>query len=782
MALGGLLTVVGTFGVGAALDRGEPMLLATWGLAVVGLFVFSLGLAARSDRLGRISEYGPLPVVHGVLGLLWSFVLGAVLGGWPRIVGWAASGQGVLFTALFLSLSAGTIAVALLGGGRAARLQPGFRGKGRLQAAGVVHVMAVAATLLPLALLAVGAQKSIESGYAFTNAIDEAMLSLRDREQLLLEWSGYVAAGLLLIDGVLRITLWFLLPLAFRRWFWAIFDTTFALAFLVVWIDPLATALVGTTFPLQPESDELAALVRPIIALAVTTIAAVRVFVRALPHVMNAIEKQGFLTLIASRHLRAKKSGFLATISGLSIATVAFSTAMLCAVLSVMGGFRNDLKEKILGNNAHIVVDAERGSFEGWDPLLERIRATSGVVGASPYVHGEVMVTSATNRAGAVFRGIDPQSIGQVTALEENLTRGRLRYLQQPELLLDLPPEERRTILPLEIRPGSDEDATGSLVQEIDEALGDDTHADEAIPERGADEVPAVRDDLSEFLREDAAEERARERAAPARDVLPGIIVGKELARTLRVFLGDEIDVVSPFGDLGPAGPMPKSRRFRVAGVFYSGMYEYDMKNVYVLLDVGQRYLGTGDAISGIEIKVDQVEQVRPVADEVRDGLGREGLRVRDWQELNSGLFGALALEKLAMFVTLGIAILIAGFCVFGTLTLMVQEKGREIGILFAMGTTKASVVSIFLIEGLLIGVYGAAIGLGLGYLITFVFEHFGIRVNPEVYYIDRLPVHVDPTEFALVGLIALGICAVATLFPAVLAGRVRPLDAIRHQ
>jgi lipoprotein-releasing system permease protein len=266
------------------------------------------------------------------------------------------------------------------------------------------------------------------------------------------------------------------------------------------------------------------------------------------------------------------------------------------------------------------------------------------------------------------------------------------------------------------------------------------------------------------------------------RDVVPGVVIGKELARTLRVFLGDEIDIVSPFGELGPAGPMPKSRRFRVAGIFYSGMYEYDMKNVYVLLEAGQSFLSTGDAITGIEIKVDDVERARAVADEIRAAMTLGGVRVRDWQELNSGLFGALALEKLAMFVTLGIAILIAGFCVFGTLTLMVQEKGREIGILFAMGTSKSSVVVIFLIEGILIGVYGASIGLGLGFLVTFVFEHFGIRVNPEVYYIDRLPVNVDGTEFALVGLIALGVCALATLFPAVLAGRFRPLDAIRHQ
>ena len=133
------------------------------------------------------------------------------------------------------------------------------------------------------------------------------------------------------------------------------------------------------------------------------------------------------------------------------------------------------------------------------------------------------------------------------------------------------------------------------------------------------------------------------------------------------------------------------------------------------------------------------------------------------------------------MFVTLGIAVLIAGFCVFGTLTLMVQEKSREVGILKAMGSTSRSIIGIFLFEGLLIGVYGALAGLGAGYLVVFILEHIGIRLNPEVYYIDRLPVHTDPMEFVAVGLAAVGICLVATVFPAFLASRMRPVDALRH-
>jgi lipoprotein-releasing system permease protein len=211
-------------------------------------------------------------------------------------------------------------------------------------------------------------------------------------------------------------------------------------------------------------------------------------------------------------------------------------------------------------------------------------------------------------------------------------------------------------------------------------------------------------------------------------------------------------------------------------------MYEYDMKVAYTDLATAQRFLSAGDALSGIEVKLDDWERAELAAAELRQALGRDELRVRSWQEVNRNLFGALELEKLAMFITLGIAILVASFCIFAALVLMVQEKGREVGILKAMGAEDRAIVGIFLVQGLLIGVLGAMSGLGLGYLVCFAAEHFKfIRMNPEVYYIDRLPVNVDPVEFLLVGLAAVVVCVLATIYPAVLGSRLRPVDALRQ-
>jgi lipoprotein-releasing system permease protein len=508
--------------------------------------------------------------------------------------------------------------------------------------------------------------------------------------------------------------------------------------------------------------------------LVLTVLLGVRLGVRALAPLLNLFEQMDVRALVAARHLRAKKSGFLAAIAFLSILAVSVSSCALTTTLSVMGGFRQDLKRKILGNNAHIVIDDLRGPIAKSDDPSTMVRAVPEVRGVSTFVSGEVMISSSSNLAGAVLRGIDPAHIAEVSDLPRTMTSGSLDSLVHPEKLTRAPQSQfgigQKLGLPKIARSGSDDDLKAPkgkrLTEQLDEALGKLDAKDDDGPADDSDDKSA---DLAREL-------------AKVEPTLPTIIVGQELARSLRLYVGDEVNIITPLGALGPTGPLPKSRPFRVGGIFFSGMYEYDMKFAYATREAVQQFLGKGSSLSGVEVTVREPDRAQEIARSIALKLKGRALRVRPWQELNKNLFGALALEKLAMFIALGIAILVASFCIVGTLTLMVQEKGREVAVLKAMGAKDQAIVGIFVLEGTLIGFFGALLGLLLGYAMCFFAENFGVRLNPEVYYIDKLPVHIDPVEFLAVGVSAVIVCLLVTIYPAQLASRLRPVDALRFE
>jgi lipoprotein-releasing system permease protein len=483
-----------------------------------------------------------------------------------------------------------------------------------------------------------------------------------------------------------------------------------------------------------------------------------------LPVVLDAFEGRSFSSFVGARHVRATKSGFLTVISVLSMAGVAVSSCALCSVTSIMGGFGHDLKRKLLANNGHVVVDVTRpGGFGDWQKKLELTRgalARAGGGAATPVVGGEAMASSASNTAGALVRGIDPDTIGDVIDLKDNILYGRFAYFLAPTMLLDLPPDE--------IVGGSS--AGEPYVHGPDFRNGPDTD-------------PSLR----EFLKSNEK-------------VYPGVIIGKELARSLHVLVGDEISLLSPMGELGPMGMMPRSRKYRVAAVFYSGMYEYDATHAYVMLADAQSFFGMnadgtattvdGGHITQIDVRVPDPERVDPYGTAIAAALGGEDpnaakggvLRVRDWTEMNKGLFSALKLEKLATFVILSIAILVASFCIVCTLLLMVTEKGKEIAILKALGASDGAIMRIFMLEGMIIGGIGTAFGVSTALATCTGLSLFGIRLDPEVYYITRLPVNVSPFDYAMVALAAMLICTVSTIYPAFAASELRPVDGLRWE
>ncbi len=463
----------------------------------------------------------------------------------------------------------------------------------------------------------------------------------------------------------------------------------------------------------------------------------------SLPWVLDRIEGGTAVGYVAARHVRASKSGFLTVISILSITGVALSSLALCVVISIMGGFGADLKRKILGNNAHITVSYEGvGGFGDWDRAVDDVRLVPGVVAATPVAAGEAMASSNSNTAGVIVRGIEPESVGTVIDLVDNIEAGSIDFLENPDELLELP--------------------EGYV-------LGHGPGGQRYLKERElSTRLKDVDPDVARVIRHDATR--------------PALIIGRELAKSLHVMVGDEVRLVAPLGDLGPMGVMPRTRRFRVGAIFYSGMYEYDSSHAYMLLSEAQAFLDLEGKINHVEVKVENSEQVEGVRQAVATSLDGRGLAVKDWKELNRNLFSALKLERLATFIILCIAITVACFCIVCTLLLMVTEKSKEIAIIKALGASDTMVLRIFMTEGLIIGSIGTVFGVVTGWVLCEGLRRLGVRLDPEVYYVDQLPIQVDVADYALIAVCALAITVLATVYPALAASRVRPVDGIRYE
>jgi len=276
----------------------------------------------------------------------------------------------------------------------------------------------------------------------------------------------------------------------------------------------------------------------------------------------------------------------------------------------------------------------------------------------------------------------------------------------------------------------------------------------------------------------------------PPEGELAGIVLGVELAKHLGLSVGDPLQVISPLGTITPMGMVPKMRRFRVVGIFQSGMYEYDTTLAYISLENAQKFFNMDGRVSGIEIKTDNVYGVQEIGREIRRKLGFP-FWTRDWMEMNRNLFSALRLEKIAMFIILVLIVLVAAFNIISTLIMVVMEKSKDIAILKSMGAPGRGILKIFIIEGLVIGVVGTAMGLVAGLAIAlnlekitgFVENLFGFKVmSSDVYYIDKLPSQVNPWDLTWIVLTAILISLLATVYPAWRASRLDPAEALRYE
>jgi lipoprotein-releasing system permease protein len=440
----------------------------------------------------------------------------------------------------------------------------------------------------------------------------------------------------------------------------------------------------------------------------------------------------------ALNQLKLREQSPTMMMTALSVGGVGVGVMSLIIVLSVMSGFEQDLQQKILGAHSHVVVTRYAGHLREYPRLMEQIARVPGVVGQSPSIDNPVMVLADDEVQGIVLKGIDPETVGTVLDLPRNmLPGGSLDNLKHPEKIVP-----RRPL--------------GGFGLQTPQAAEDEE--EEVDPIIGRPTKPA------------------------GQQVMPGIVLGRELAAILRVVVGDRVNIVSPQGaELGPAGLVPKSRAYRVAGIFYSGMYEYDAKFAYILLSEAQNLFGT-DGPSGIELKVRDVDDARRIANQVRKELGGYPYNARDWGEIHRNIFSALRLEKLVMGIILSIIIIVAAGLIVATVIMLVLEKRKEISVLKALGVSDGGIVKIFLAEGLQIGMAGGLLGLFSGLAWCLFIERVGIKLDPSVYYIPALPVKIEPIQTALAVIIAVLVTYLASIYPALKASSVEPVEGLKGE
>jgi lipoprotein-releasing system permease protein len=444
-----------------------------------------------------------------------------------------------------------------------------------------------------------------------------------------------------------------------------------------------------------------------------------------------------FEFFVASRYLRAKrKQAVIGVITLISIAGVAAGVGSLVIALAINNGFREDLQDRLLGSTSHVNLMRTMGDGIGdWRPLMARLQKQPHVVAAAPVLYEQVLISLGARAQGAVVKGIIPQDERKVSDLLDSVRQGSAEALEAPSA------------------------AAASDAASLADNNGPGGHSSPQA--QNPDLLAAV-----------------RERSA----AMPPIILGREMADALGAHVGSVVLVTSPQGELTPFGLVPKYARFRVAGVFYSGFYDYDSSWSFARLSDAQRLFATGDVIEIIEFKVDDIYKAGEIGQQLEATAGA-GFMSKNWMEENQPIFHALRLERLVTFITVGLIVFVAALNILISLTMMVMEKSRDIAVLMSMGTKKGQVRKIFIAQGALIGIVGTAIGLVLGYVLSWLGARYHIfPLAPEVYSIDYVPFAPRMLDGVLVAVVAIGTSLVATLYPSWSAARILSAEALRYE
>ena len=426
-----------------------------------------------------------------------------------------------------------------------------------------------------------------------------------------------------------------------------------------------------------------------------------------------------FELFVAARYLRAKRrQAVIGIITVISIVGVAAGVASLIIALAINNGFRQDLQDRLLGSTSHI--NLLRVESDGIRNWQELMASLE----KQPHVI-----------AGA------PAIYEQVL-----ISRGARA---QGAVLKGIDPQEERKV--------------SDLLDSVKKGSAD-----------ALEEKPPQASTGSE---QGGGEESVPQAAPP-----PPIILGKDMADQLGAPVGSLVTITSPQGELTPFGIVPKYKRFKVAGIFSSGFYDYDNNWAFIRLSDAQKLFDLTDVVSVLEFKVDDIYRAPEIAQKLEAEAGK-GFMSTNWMEQNRALFRALRLERVVTFITIGLIVFVAALNILISLIMMVMEKTRDIAVLVSMGAKKRQIRRIFIYQGLLIGVVGTVLGLITGYALSWMGGHYHlVSLSAEVYSIDYVPFAPRALDGLLVAIVAIGISFIATLYPSWSAASVLPAEVLRYE
>ena len=409
---------------------------------------------------------------------------------------------------------------------------------------------------------------------------------------------------------------------------------------------------------------------------------------------------EGFLGF---RYLRASpRRGFVSLIAGIAIVGLALGVAVLIIVLSVMNGFEEVLRTRILSLTAHATISGIEGRIPNWRADITKLRAFPGIKGAAPYIEEQGLMTHGDKSSGVRLRGIDPASESQVVDLTPHLLSGRL---------VDLTPGSYRVIL------------------------------------------------------------------------------GSALAEELGVKVGDRVVLIVALGDVTPLGVLPRMRAFEVAGILSVGMYEYDRRIAVMAIQDAAKLLRMGDEVTGIRLNLADMYAAPRVSRAAAIAIGG-GVEIQDWTNEHVNFFRSIAITKRILFVMLSLMVAVAAFNIVSTMVMVVKDKRRDIAILRTFGSSPGSILSVFIVQGSLIGLLGILCGVALGVIIAVNLQELvhaleaivGFKfLDARVYYMSDLPGHVRLSDVLRICGFAFVLACISTVYPAVRAARLLPAESLRN-